>query len=186
MWIVFSFACLALVLSNSPTVTATITVSTTDFTNRIAAGDHHTCAISNDNTVWCWGENISGQLGSSEFLDDFSLVPTRANLPTSVIPIAIEAGARHTCILDSNSDVYCWGSNGSGALGNFQGDQYDPQLLPLNEDATNLAVGGKSSCANTDSSIKCWGENISGQLGKSVFPYEEDVSQEKLREPSRL
>ena len=55
----------ALVSPVSMPVQATVTVSAVDSTGRIAVGEKHTCAIRNDNTIWCWGDNSLSQLGSS-------------------------------------------------------------------------------------------------------------------------
>lgn len=92
----------------------------------LAAGDRHTCGLRLDHSMVCWGANESGQLG------DGSTGPSSA--PTEVAGgvtfDAIAAGGDHTCAISSeaNARVFCWGSNGSGELGN---GSLTPSSLPL-------------------------------------------------------
>jgi alpha-tubulin suppressor-like RCC1 family protein len=44
----------------------------------LAAGDEHTCGITTDNRVYCWGENWYGQLGTGSYYD-------RSNVPVPVL-----------------------------------------------------------------------------------------------------
>ncbi|MFY8238286.1 MAG: RCC1 domain-containing protein, partial [Ilumatobacteraceae bacterium] len=172
MWLIFSFACLALVLSNSSTVTATITVSTTDFTNRIAAGDQHTCAISNDDTVWCWGDNTSKQLGSSAHSSlTKSESPVQvAVLPNGRVPVMITAGSTHTCVLASDETAWCWGGNGRGQLGDGTFlNQTNPVQVILATPIVSIAAGGQTTCArNSVDYLWCWGRNTFGQIGNGA------------------
>ena len=96
-----------LVTSNTSPAGATITISADDFTGRIAAGELHTCAIADDDSVWCWGDNNFGQLGDSNFLDEKYLFPIEVNIPNGVVPMKITAGFHHTCALDSDHKVWC-------------------------------------------------------------------------------
>ncbi|OGP12598.1 MAG: hypothetical protein A2052_02840 [Deltaproteobacteria bacterium GWA2_54_12] len=98
----------------------------TSATGVVAAGLDHSCAlISSDNTVRCWGENGSGQLGN---LTTFSFVPPGAGASSSstVFPVTVSginsatqitAGLFHSCALLSSNRVMCWGANSSGQLG---------------------------------------------------------------------
>jgi alpha-tubulin suppressor-like RCC1 family protein len=42
---------------------------------RVSAGARHTCALRLDQTLWCWGSNVFGQLGLGDVTD--RLVPTQ-------------------------------------------------------------------------------------------------------------
>jgi len=74
----------------------------------------HTCAVTSDGSAWCWGNNLSGQLGISQPTDT-NLRPTRLKLVNKVE--SIEASGRHTCAVDRSGQVRCWGRNTDGQLG---------------------------------------------------------------------
>ncbi len=98
----------------------------------IVAGQYHTCAITNDgSSVYCWGDNSKGQLGSG------SSTPAQSNAPIAVsgLPTAkvidIAAADNNTCALLDNEDVYCWGSNnnsGTSGYGDNLGIKNPPSL----------------------------------------------------------
>jgi len=89
----------------------------------ISTGLFHTCALTNSDSVKCWGLNSSGQLGDGTSTDNL--------LPVSVIGLPkgkgiskISAGGQHTCALFQNGSIMCWGENWSGQLGNGQSGTY--------------------------------------------------------------
>ena len=63
-------------------------------TGRIAAGDRHTCAINEDDTLWCWGSNAFYQLGvTSSVVATTTSTPTRSvTLPNGRVPVQVVAG----------------------------------------------------------------------------------------------
>jgi len=80
----------------------------------IAAGSRHTCAIDvEDDRLWCWGENQSGQLGR----DDPKDVPEPSRVTSMNRYLAIHGGGEHTCAISSTQTPQCWGSNVFGQLG---------------------------------------------------------------------
>ncbi|OUZ09116.1 hypothetical protein BHE97_11475 [Aeromicrobium sp. PE09-221] len=133
----------------------------------ITAGDWHTCALTTTDagTVYCWGYNGFGQLGDGTTTDSF--VPVQvAGLDEPVI--AITAGVTHTCALTDTGDVYCWGDNGYGRLGDGTDDAslVPVQVTGLDEPVTAIAAGRTHTCALTDTDdVYCWGDNGYGRLG---------------------
>ncbi len=133
----------------------------------ITAGNYHTCALTSQGGVKCWGSGLDGQLGNSE--TDNQLVPVDvAGLGSDVL--SISAGDSHTCALMSTGTAKCWGNGNSGRLGN---NDVVNQLVPvevvgLTSGLLSLAAGGLHSCAVTSSGgAKCWGYGFSGQLGNN-------------------
>jgi alpha-tubulin suppressor-like RCC1 family protein len=160
-----------MVLESPAYVTAILEISTDDPTGRIAAGLAHTCAIAQNNTIWCWGDNSLSQLGSSAYntiTDSLSVVPVQtAALGGGRIAQRIVAGANHTCVLATDGTVWCWGDNGYGSIGVTGGNQANPVQVTLGASATVIAAGGFTTCAVlSDDRVQCWGRNNKGQLEK--------------------
>ena len=89
----------------------------------LTVGNEHSCALLNDDTIKCWGDNGVGQLGlgdtmprggSSGQMGD--MLPA-VNLGAASAAKAIHNGAEHTCALLATGAVKCWGWNGNGQLG---------------------------------------------------------------------
>ena len=125
---------------------------------RITAGWRHSCAILDDGSVKCWGNNLFGQLGGGN-----------VNLGSGRTAVEISAGDAHTCALLNDASVKCWGDNSYGQLG--QGDALAHSgavALDLGSGRTVLqvAAGTIYGCALLDNyEVKCWGGNNFGQLG---------------------
>lgn len=132
----------------------------------ISAGGYHTCAITNNNIVWCWGNNERGQLGNEKIAFSQAKPSVVSGLSTDLITIS--AGGHHTCALEGDHTVKCWGFNGAGSLGNGTTvDHAKPvTTIGLNGDIVAISSGKYHSCALTNNgSAKCWGFNIAGGVG---------------------
>jgi alpha-tubulin suppressor-like RCC1 family protein len=86
-------------------------------TNQLFGGGSHTCALRDDNTLWCWGGNRFGQLGTGD-----TEPRTR---PTQIMTdvASAYAGGAHTCAIKTNGALLCWGNNQYGQLGVDVGPQ---------------------------------------------------------------
>jgi hypothetical protein len=119
----------------------------------IAAGYNHTCALTADGTVHCWGANGFGQLGINSAIDNrlAGQVQTSTGVLTNVIGIA--AGANMSCAFRDDLSLWCWGDNGQGQLGT--GSSGAPQLTAVktlmkipdrNQQYVPLAFSGSHTC----------------------------------------
>jgi alpha-tubulin suppressor-like RCC1 family protein len=81
----------------------------------LAAADFHTCAISAAQKLYCWGDNGSLALGD---LDAQLVTPTEIEHPASLGWAQVATGSLDTCAIDSAANLYCWGSNVYGEVGN--------------------------------------------------------------------
>jgi alpha-tubulin suppressor-like RCC1 family protein len=81
----------------------------------LTAGSGHTCGLTGEMTVYCWGANDLGQLG----IGGNTLGESKPTLPVSggLTFLSIDAGWNHTCGVTPSGAVYCWGSNEGGQLG---------------------------------------------------------------------
>ncbi len=85
---------------------------------QIAAGINFTVAIQHNGQVWCWGNNVSGQLGDNSVTNKCTPVSIHGNKKTFC---QISGGENHTTGIDNKSQVWSWGGNISGSLGDTSG-----------------------------------------------------------------
>ena len=151
----------------------------------IAAGFQHSLAADGNGAVWAWGQNNSFQLG-----DDSASPHT---VPVQVCGVgtpgcmgtlggitAVAAGDKHSLALDSTANVFAWGDESLGQLGNGENLSTTSQTTPVQVCAENqmapcsaflgsiqaIAAGGDFSVALDGSgNVWTWGSNSAGQLG---------------------
>ena len=82
----------------------------------VAAGDSHSCAVHEEGSIFCWGENFLNQLGSG-LEDNWLLTPVRAEVDPRLSFDQISVGEEHSCAINSSGTVYCWGDGNDGQLG---------------------------------------------------------------------
>ncbi|HTV18305.1 MAG TPA: hypothetical protein VMG12_06530, partial [Polyangiaceae bacterium] len=148
---------------------------------QLSTGSFHACALLDDQTVKCWGNNFTGQLGlgdrdnrgddPGEMGDTLPAVDLGSGLRVASLAI----GGSHSCALFDDGGVKCWGYEYSLGVGdgNNRGDDPDEMgdALPFvdlgtGRSARQLFAGVDHNCAILDdASLKCWGSNGFGQLG---------------------
>jgi alpha-tubulin suppressor-like RCC1 family protein len=101
----------------------------------IAAGSAHTCAVRGDGSLWCWGLNNWGQVGTGSGVS-WQFVPAKIDLPFSKV-LHISARGNATCALGDTGRIACWGVNGNNQS---TPTLYDGASAPTMVQA--VAVGG--------------------------------------------
>ncbi len=129
----------------------------------VSAGRAHTCAIRKDGTLWCWGDNLGGQLGQEP--SGAVLTPVQVAGLSGVV--AVSAGPNHTCAVKKDKTAWCWGDNATGQLGDQTLEaRHTPVRVRLDPAASRIAAGAFHGCAlDTRGAVWCWGQNAAGQLG---------------------
>jgi E3 ubiquitin-protein ligase HERC3 len=145
----------------------------------ISAGMDHWCAVLDDSSVKCWGNDFNGRVGIGQYLPIATMGDARPaiRLGTGRTAKAVTAGGTHTCALLDDSSVKCWGSNSVGQLGlgpvgwrgtdaTQMGDDLATVNLGTGRRAKSIRAGYAHTCAILDDgTLRCWGANSSGQLG---------------------
>ena len=87
----------------------------------VSAGDFHTCAIVDNGSLYCWGANGYGRLGTGDPPTQPAYSPKWVDLGVGRTALAISAGGDHTCAILDDSSLTCFGHDHNGALGNGPG-----------------------------------------------------------------
>ena len=174
-----------------------LVTSPSPYVVQVSAGGTHSCVLLSSGEIVCAGDNVVGQLGA------FAMVPTgfapssgtRANVlnqPTFAPlsssaangpPLAIvmvTAGGSHSCAVNKNGEVFCWGAGTSGRLGVPSQIPSPPVRVagPKGSREPRFAFisAGKSHTCTVDDAglVYCWGGNTSRQTNPASISNEEN------------
>jgi alpha-tubulin suppressor-like RCC1 family protein len=142
-----------------------------------SVGSDHALVLTADGKVFAWGNNTYGQLGDGT--SQATQVPVQVDDSGALAGktvVAIAAGSLHSLALTSDGEVFAWGDNGSGRLGD---GTTESRLVPVAVDRTG-ALAGKSVVAiaagqyhslalTSDGRVHAWGYGFQGQLGDGTI-----------------
>ena len=141
----------------------------------------HICAILDDGSVRCWGDNGHGQLGHGADTGDYGDSPGETPGRAPALAIAdveqMYTQAGWSCALtrrlDATREARCWGQNGLGQLGQGHLDQLatpPSDAIDLGgAEPVSLSLGLYHGCAVlSDGRARCWGSNGKHQLGAGL------------------
>ena len=89
----------------------------TDHIISIATNGNHSCAVLADQTLWCWGDDASGDLGQPANQGPELLPVEVTQHPIGQNVRAVTLGLIDTCAQLNTGDIYCWGNDAAGELG---------------------------------------------------------------------
>ena len=152
--------------------TSPVSVGSLSSLSAIAAGASHGLALKSDGSaVYAWGKNTNGQLGDGTTTQRTS--PITVGGLSSYTIVAIDAGQSHSLALTSGGDIFAWGKNDRGQLGDGTTTQRTSPVQvsePESIDFVAIAAGVDHSLA-VDSQGRAWafGYNNYGHLGDGTF-----------------
>lgn len=145
--------------------------------SEMSVGDEHTLILLLDGTVWGFGSNNNGQLGTGDRTDTIVFTPVQVSGLTNVV--SISAGRRHSLAATQDGSVWAWGDNNNAQLGDGTpeltgGFSYTPvQVVDgaggMLTDIVQVTAGNAFSMALTSSGdVWSWGNGYSGNLGNGT------------------
>jgi alpha-tubulin suppressor-like RCC1 family protein len=155
-------------LGNGSTVDSPVPVDVAGLSSGVVAvssGELHTCVLTSQGGVKCWGFNAEFELGNDSTIS--SSVPVDV-VGLSAGIVAIDAGFAHTCASTNGGGIKCWGANDKGEIGDgtTNAASVPVDVTGLSSGVLAVSAGGASTCALTDGGgVKCWGDNEFGELG---------------------
>jgi len=140
----------------------------TGITSVAAGGNFSMALVTSDSSIWGWGDNFYGQLGDSTSGSTDNPPVKVANL-TGIVQIS--TGYDHTLALDKNGNVWAWGENSYGKLGDSSGTlrKYPVPVYGLTNVIKVYASKDNSIAVKDDGTVWAWGWNMFGQLGNGTF-----------------
>ena len=142
-----------------------------------ANADRVTTAIKENGDLYCWGYAENGQVGNG-----MSGIEDRQTTPVKIMENVAMVRTQHsnTAAVTTDGDLYCWGGNEWGQIGNGTlVRQVTPVKVLSNVALLNLE-GVRASAITKNGDLYCWGENGTGKVGngKSGFnQYGESIVQ---------
>ncbi|BDR53521.1 hypothetical protein KIM372_14280 [Bombiscardovia nodaiensis] len=131
----------------------------------VSGGRWFVTAVAEDGTAYAWGINDNGELGDGSTLT--SLRPRQVLAP-GVRFKAVSSGVDHTLALTQDGEIYAWGWNAYGQIGNNSTIEiHQPQKVsPAGVRFVSVNAGGNySSALASDGSLYMWGLNANGVYG---------------------
>ena len=132
---------------------------------QLVAGCTHTCALRADGDVFCWGDNVWGDLGYGDNIQRLDPITT----PVLTDVQQLSAADYGTCALLKSGNVLCWGSDIVGEVGDGSGNTALSPTNVANNYASFTALfssGGSTNCGvGVDAKVYCWGYNGGSQFG---------------------
>ena len=160
------FALSALVVAGVATLAAPASAGVSTDWKQLGAGRAHACGVTTAGRLFCWGSDGSGAVGDG---DDDEATEHR---PVEVAGARtdwkqVSAGFAHTCATTTSKQLFCWGADNQGEIGDGDdggANQLEPVLVPGKW--KRVSAGERFTCGlRTNGKLFCWGFNIDGQLG---------------------
>lgn len=149
---------------------------------KISSNDEHTIGLKKDYTLWAWGRNNLGQLGTGNYQSQ--IIPKMVN--SLKIWKDISAGWQHSIALKNDSSIWAWGNNSYGELG-LGLDSFDfniPHKINGSKWIKICAAANTTFAIQANGKLWCWGKNtlalgLTNQFKDSMYfksPHEIDNS----------
>ncbi|HJT82457.1 MAG TPA: hypothetical protein VJ719_14780 [Chthoniobacterales bacterium] len=147
----------------------------------IASGDYTSFAVRNDGSLWVWGSNQYGARGDGTRGDNMANpvlvpLPNLVSTPTRAGKHAVAIGTFAYAVIDTQGQVWMWGVNWNGRLGDgTTTSRFTPARVKngpnpgdyLTGIVSIAAGGGTMAAIDADGTVWTWGAGANGALGNS-------------------
>jgi alpha-tubulin suppressor-like RCC1 family protein len=149
----------------------------------VAAGDYTSFAVKTDGSLWVWGSNQYGARGDGSSGESLTIpvqvpIPVRITTPGRGGKHAVAVGTAAYAVIDTDGQVWTWGANWNGRLGDgTTTSRYIPARVKrsaapddyLTGIVSIAAGGGTMAAIDADGTIWTWGAGVNGALGNGAI-----------------
>ncbi len=128
----------------------------------VSLGNNHSAAITEDGSLYLWGNGNWGQLGDG--------TGKHNNIPIKIMDniASVSLGSNHSAAITKDGSLYLWGWNSHGELGNGT-TEVSRTPIKIMDNVASVSLGSNHSAAITkDGSLYLWGNNSIGELGNGT------------------
>lgn len=132
----------------------------------------YSAALTKDGQLYMWGCNVNGELGNGKQGSSSQSEPVRILEDEKIKKVCLSGGRGYSAAVTEGGQLYMWGYNGFGQLGNgTTATQTEPVKILEGVKVKEVAVGNTGDCyysaaVTEDGQLYMWGRNTYGQLGK--------------------
>lgn len=144
--------------------TVPVKVGLTETWTDLSLGHAFACATRSDQSLWCWGRNLRGELGDATMVSRYQ----PAEVASAHTWRTLAVGYEHACALDSTRSIWCWGLNDVGQLGIRRAGtkQLPAEVTSPAVSFVQISGGSRHACGvDSNQRLWCWGGNLNGELG---------------------
>jgi len=159
-------------------ITSVLNLQDNESITLLSLGERHTGIVTSTNRILVWGANTYGQLGDGTRTGRFSPVDitNKFDFESGETIVQLDFGYTHSTLLTSFGNVYTWGNNATGQLGN---NTIVNSSIPINitsffmlegeEKIVDISLGYVHSLAlSSTGDVFAWGNNPYGQIGNGT------------------
>ena len=155
-------------LGNGTTNNSSSPIKIMDNVKSVSLGYAHSAAVTEDGVLYVWGFGTHGQIGNNTYSDNY-----RAHTELSPVKImenvaSVSLGNHHSAAITTDSNLYVWGYNYNGEIGDGTTTRRAYPVKIANNIA-KVSLGRETTFAFTnDGALYGWGYNYHGQLGNGT------------------
>ncbi|WP_374073573.1 RCC1 domain-containing protein [Bdellovibrio bacteriovorus] len=143
---------------------------------QVSVGYSHVCGLSSDGRIFCFGSASSGQLGDGTTTARATpMWIDESSLPNGTSFKQVSVSENHSCALSFAGEIFCWGANNSGQLGDGTTGKrlvptaVDRSLVPSSEVFSKVVAGRYLTCGlSSAGNAYCFGNNGDYTVGNGA------------------
>jgi hypothetical protein len=144
---------------------------------QVATADGHALVLSSNGAVYAWGDGNNGDLGQGAGAAEQD-TPVQVQMPAGADIVSVAAGQYSSYAITASGQVYAWGDDESGQLGNGSKESSStvngtPEPIAGLSGVTQIVTGGQSfdayvAALTSSGEVYTWGTESAGVLGNGV------------------